>query len=175
MELDLRRTREAQRRRYLRIWGAALAASFLLVAGSWALVSLVRSRRPLAEVVAVSGVPEAARLPWSGWGPLAAGDRLPAGASLRTHGSALVRLRLPDGSLVDLGPGSRMELSGPREARLEEGRAWVSASKSSEPWVVETPEGRVRTLGTVFSVSLESEIPATKGGGAATSPERRSP
>lgn len=154
-ELNLRQVEASRRRRYVRIWGAALAASLLLVAGSWALICLVRSRRPLAEVVAVSGSPEASRLPWSGWGPLAAGDHLPAGASLRTDGTALVRLRLPDGSLVDLGPSSRMELEGPRAARLERGRAWVSASKSEAPWVVKTREGSVRTLGTVFSVELK--------------------
>ena len=139
------------------------------------MICLVRTRRPLAEVVAVTGSPEASRLPWSGWETLAVGDKLPSGASLRTNGPARASLRLPDGSLVDLGPGSRMVLEGPREARLEKGRAWVSASKSADPWVVETPEGRVRTLGTVFSVSLESEVPATKAPGPATSPERRSP
>lgn len=157
------------RRRYLRLWGTAAAAALLLSCGTWAFGIWVRSKLPLAEVVAVVGTPQIKPLPWAGFRQVNKGDRIPAGTPLVTREGDLLRLRFPDGSLADLGPGSRLTLAAPRAAFLDRGRIWVSAAKDERPWILETPEGRVRTLGTVFSVTLDSGIPATPGVPGATS------
>ena len=166
------RTREvldleaARRRRWIRIWSTAVAAGLLVCVGSWMAGALMRSKVVLAEVVEVAGAPEASRLPWEGFFPLANGEKLASGAVVRTGPGARVSLKFKDGSLADLAPGSRLSLEGPRAGRLEDGRVHVEAAKHEDSWVLETPEGTVRTLGTVFSVSLEN--PATPAGDGAT-------
>ncbi len=165
-----------RRRRWLRIWTAAAAAAILVSLGAWAAGAAMRARVILAEVVAMNGSPEASRLPWERFLPLVQGESLASGAVLRTGAGAQVRLRFKDGSLVDLGSDSRLVLEGPRSGRLQDGRVHIAAAKDAESWILETPEGTVRTLGTVFSVSLEK--PATPPAAGATEkaePLRRSP
>ncbi|GEM_PF-5005331 len=157
-----------RRRRWLRIWSSAAAAALLVCTGTWMAGAAMRARVTLAEVVEAGGAPEASRLPWERFLPLAKGENLPSGAEVRTGPADRLRLRFKDGSLVDLAPSSRLVLEGPRAGRLEDGRVHISAAKASDSWVLETPEGTVRTLGTVFSVSLEPDIPATETPGTPT-------
>ncbi len=175
------RTREAmerdllRRRRYLRLWGTAAAAALLLSCGTWAFGVWIRSRLPLAEVVAVEGNPRIKPLPWAGFHLLRKGDKIPAGTPVLTREGDLLRLGFPDGSVADLGPGSRLTLAARRAAFLDQGRVWVNAAKDERPWILETPEGSVLTLGTVFTVTLDSDFPATPSGDAATSPATPNP
>jgi ferric-dicitrate binding protein FerR (iron transport regulator) len=158
-----------RRRRYLRLWGTAAAAALLLSSGTWAFGIWMRSKLPLAEVLAVARNPQMKPLPWLGFRPVVKGEKIPAGTPLVTREGDLLRLGFPDGSVADLGPGSRLTLAAPRAAFLARGRVWVSAAKKEAPWILETPEGRVLTLGTIFSVTLDPEMPATPGGDATTS------
>lgn len=64
-------------------------------------------------------------------------------------------IRLNDGSIVRLGPNSRLQVvdAGPGRQVLLEGRAFFAvASSEDNPFRVLTPTGRIRTLGTRFQV-----------------------
>lgn len=63
--------------------------------------------------------------------------------------------QLPDGSTVDLAPGSRLVIDGPfadtRSVRLT-GEAYFSVESSDVPFIVHLDQGRVTVTGTEFNV-----------------------
>ncbi len=80
------------------------------------------------------------------------------------------RQRLPDGSLVDLNAGTRLELTysaDRRDLQLLTGEAHFTVVKdSSRPFIVEAGGMRIRAVGTAFNVRLSSaevEVLVTHG------------
>lgn len=76
---------------------------------------------------------------------------------LTTNASEMVTVRLDDGTIVRLGPESRLRFGGPsygeREVSLE-GKAYFAVAKdSARPFRVHTNSGEVRVLGTRFELS----------------------
>jgi len=101
---------------------------------------------------------------WSLLGVAAAAVLLVAGLSRLTVGGRertfatgpgrALAVSLDDGSLVRVGPSSRLRVlrSDPRRLRLDGTAFFAAASDSAHPMVVATRQGRVRVLGTRFEV-----------------------
>lgn len=62
-----------------------------------------------------------------------------------------------DGSRIHmiLAAGSHAELASAEEVRLADGQSWFHVEPKSGPFAVETPQGTVRVVGTIFGVSFE--------------------
>lgn len=71
------------------------------------------------------------------------------------------RLPLPDGSIVELAAGAKVEVqftADERRVRLVHGTAFFTVAKNpSRPFVVSTSEVSVRAVGTAFSVALDPQ------------------
>jgi transmembrane sensor len=71
------------------------------------------------------------------------------------------RLSLPDGSMVDLDAGAKVEVQFTpevRNVRLVRGTAFFTVAKNpAQPFVVSTGEVSVRAVGTAFSVALDPQ------------------
>lgn len=126
-------------------------------------LELMRTEAAEAQVVAVVG---GAR---SGNATVAAGQALPEGADLVTDAAGHVTVRLVDGTLLRLRPGSRATLTESRRitgtdatqsgARLEQGRAEVQASKAPtgrRGFRIGTPQGVLGVRGTEFRVATDA-------------------
>lgn len=88
------------------------------------------------------------QLPWRGWG-----------ADLRTARGEQRSTTLPDGTRIVLNTGSALDIrytEGLRRLHLREGEVLVTTAHDPgavpRPFVVDTPAGRVRALGTRFTV-----------------------
>lgn len=80
---------------------------------------------------------------------------------LTTNASEMVTVRLDDGTIVRLGPESRLRFGGPsygeREVSLD-GKAYFAVARdSARPFRVHTNSGEVRVLGTRFELSADNE------------------
>lgn len=79
------------------------------------------------------------------------------------------RTALPDGSLVELNTATRVAVDltpGQRDVRLAKGEAVFEVAKDPKrPFVVKTPLGDVRAIGTVFAVRSENglEVAVSEG------------
>lgn len=126
---------------------------------------LMRTEAVDAHVLAVVG---GAR---SGGAALSAGQPLPEGSELVTDAGGHVTVRLVDGTLLRLRPGSRASLSESRRvpgtdatqaaARLEQGRIEVQARKApaGRPgFRIGTPQGVLGVRGTEFRVSVDADV-----------------
>jgi hypothetical protein len=95
--------------------------------------------------------------------PAAAGQEVPPLAVVETPAGARALLKYADGTTIDLGPGSALQLlapaSGAKELSLTRGRlvAKVAAQAAGKPVVVVSPQAEVRVLGTQFSLTAESQ------------------
>jgi transmembrane sensor len=89
------------------------------------------------------------QLPWRGWG-----------ADLRTAKGEQRRSTLPDGTRIVLNTGSALDVrytDGLRRLHLHDGEVLITtahdgAATPPRPFVVDTPAGRIRALGTRFTV-----------------------
>ncbi len=88
------------------------------------------------------------QLPWRGWG-----------ADLRTARGEQRSITLPDGTRIVLNTGSALDVrytAGLRRLHLREGEVLITTAHDPEamprPFVVDTPAGRIRALGTRFTV-----------------------
>lgn len=77
--------------------------------------------------------------------------------ALRTDRAQTLAHTLPDGSVIDLAANTALQVTfhrGRRTVRLLKGEACFNVAHDAQrPFSVETPWGRVRVLGTVFTVS----------------------
>lgn len=125
------------------------------------------NRRAVLRTLAALGVAVPAawlgwqHAPWQGW----TADYATAVGEHRT-------VTLPDGSRLTLNTGSAVDLAFgdlERRVRLLRGEVYVQtapdAARDARPFVVETPHGRLRALGTRFAVRL---LPADGATPAAT-------
>jgi ferric-dicitrate binding protein FerR (iron transport regulator) len=137
-----------------------LAAAAVLLAAATSVEGVRRSffaapPGSRATVETVSGALH--RVAAEGAVPLRPGDQLGEAEAVRTAGGSQARIRLSDGSLVEL--GERVELAvrrGPRDTtiQLERGSVIVQAAKrSTGQLLVASRDCTVRVTGTVFSVN----------------------
>ena len=87
-----------------------------------------------------------------------AGRRAPSPLEHITAPGEMTTVRLADGSIVRLGESSRLRI-GSRDRRVWlEGLAFFAITRHPDrPFIVETPAGQVRVLGTRFSLRAEQE------------------
>lgn len=124
-----------------------------------ALLSSAALAQPACEVMAVSG--DAQRADGK---PLAVGDRLDVGTTLRTGVAGRVRLKFGDGSVLVLADRSQLRIeafsapaSQPRAAQLllEMGLVGQRVTPSANgSWKVRTPTAVTAVRGTEFSVEV---------------------
>ena len=137
-------------------WAPAMVAVAAMLAGSifvyrayWAVPQGVR-----AEVQSIGG--SAYRISDAGSRTLKVGDRLMEGEELRTGGGGHARLRLADGSTVEVNERSELAVGARGHnmtLSLDGGAVIVEAAKrESGHLYVKTPDCRVAVTGTVFSV-----------------------
>jgi ferric-dicitrate binding protein FerR (iron transport regulator) len=92
-----------------------------------------------------------------------AGQALPALAVLETAKGARGRVTYADGTALELGPESTLQLlappTGAKELSLRRGTtgAKVAPQPAGKPFVLLTPQAEVRVLGTRFTVSAEAQ------------------
>ena len=129
---------------------AVLACSLFVYRSFWQVPAGVR-----AEVISVDG--SASRISSAGDRPLAAGDTLAEGDSLRTSGGAHAVIRLSDGSTIEINERSTLGVGARGHnmtVSLDNGAVIVEAAKrSSGHLYVKTPDCRVAVTGTLFSVN----------------------
>lgn len=147
------------RRRPVATW-LAIAASVaaVAVAVGIALPRLQGGADPVATVARIDGQAEVRHAGLQTWQPLAAGASLAADDTLRTTGDGRVAVRRDDGLEVRLDAATELAFNDAGHASLTSGRVYVDAGRpgtSAGAFVLETPEGSVRHLGTQYSVGLQ--------------------
>lgn len=164
--------REAERRPPLgsgRRWVAAAALVAATLAVAMGLAGWWRSSRGGAEapavVARVERVTGPVRLAAAEGAPreLAAGDPVPAGATVETGGAELgprgrVSLRLASGATVRLDAETRLRLASAQGLELDLGAVYVDTGTAEPGGValeVRTPLGEARDVGTQFTVRAE--------------------
>lgn len=149
-----------QRRRYTG-WAAAAGIAVAAV-GAWLARPLYLSEAaPVATVARVVG--EVQLESGQGrWTALAAGSEIRAGVALRTGGDGRAALDLASGVHVRLDQGTQLAFNDPQEARLSQGAVYVDsgadAGRPSAPFVLVTPLGDVRHLGTQYEARLTDGV-----------------
>lgn len=94
--------------------------------------------------------------------PAQAGVEIPALTTLETGGTGRAVLKYKDGTIVDLGPASALQLlapaTGAKELSLSRGTlgAEVVPQPAGRPLVIATPHAEARVLGTQFTLSAGS-------------------
>lgn len=163
---EQRRALDAWRARspeHERVWHAArrIEALFDTVPADIARPVLGRerfSRRDILGLFAALGVPAAGG--WLGYRVLPWRE---LGADYRTRVGARVTHRLPDGSRLTLNTDTAVDRvfdAATRRLRLYSGEILVETapdpSRAQRPFVVDTPQGRIRALGTRFTVRTDN-------------------
>lgn len=152
-------TRE-QRRRYT---GWAVAAGVAVAAVSAWLARPLYVPEPatvatLARVVGDVQV-EAGQ---GGWTALAAGSGVKAGAVVRTGADGRAALELPNGVSLRLDTDTHLAFNDAQEAALSQGAVYVDsgaeAAAGGGRFVVDTPAGDVRHLGTQYEARLTGKV-----------------
>lgn len=79
--------------------------------------------------------------------------------SFSTGASQTADLTLRDGTVVKLAPRSRLRLVPSREERRVslEGQAFFAVAHDGRPFIIETPSGEIRVLGTRFDLAARDE------------------
>jgi len=166
---------QRQRRLGWTPWLAAASVAALAL-GTW-LVSprLLQSDLPVATVARVTGTVEYRPATSGRWQALPAAAMLESGDTIRTSGSGRVALRRVDGLEVRLDATSTLAFETDASARLDAGRIYVDAGRvGARSFEVDTTFGRVRHVGTQYSVSLANDglEVAVREGSVAVSRER---
>jgi ferric-dicitrate binding protein FerR (iron transport regulator) len=137
---------------------AALAAGLAAVAVAGAVLWMLFGGvavDPTARVASVEG--ELIAFDHGAARPLAAGEKLAAGRSVRTMGESRAVLQLADGSRVELAPRSELALGARRDGvvlDLDRGRVIVEAAKQRRGHLyVHTDDCLVSVVGTIFAVN----------------------
>jgi ferric-dicitrate binding protein FerR (iron transport regulator) len=142
---------------------AALAAG---VIGMLLLVSfLVAQPGALVEGPVVAGVHDSFLQQQGDDVPLAAGDRLTAGAMLRTGTAGYATVHFADGTAIrlDADTGLRIVATTPSiQLALQQGAAGlaVATQDNARPLTIQTPHGRIQVLGTRLTVVVDQEATA---------------
>jgi len=146
------------RRRIVQPW-MALAASVAAVAIA---VGIAVPRwngtgEPVATVARITGTAEVRHEQSTDWQPLAADAQVAASDEIRTTSSGRIALRCADGLELRLDTATQVAFTGDASASLVGGQVYVDAGhgdSGSETFVIGTPLGDVRHLGTQYSAAL---------------------
>jgi ferric-dicitrate binding protein FerR (iron transport regulator) len=152
-------SRSRPRRRFAQPW-MALAASIaaIAIAVGIAVPRWSGDAGPVATVARITGTAEVRHTETKGWQPLLAGSNVAASDEIRTAGSGRVALLRADGLEVRLDAATRMAFKDDSNASLISGRVYVDAGPTGSgaaAFVIGTPQGDVRHLGTQYSVALD--------------------
>jgi ferric-dicitrate binding protein FerR (iron transport regulator) len=155
-------SRQPAKRRFVQPW-MAVAATVATVAIA---VGITMPRwigtdspgTPVASVALVSGSVDVRHSNTADWRPLTADTSIVANDEIRTTASGRVALRRPDGLEMRLDGATQLAFDGGMRASLESGSVYVDSGTTGaqlEPFVIRTPLGDVRHLGTQYLASLE--------------------
>lgn len=154
--------RSPARRRVVQPW-MALAASVtaIAVALSIALPQWNGTGDPVATVARVAGVAEFRHADTGAWHLLVAGANVAASDQIRTRDAGRVALRRHDGLEVRLDAATQLVFTEADHASLTTGRVYVDAGapgSGSDTFVIGTPFGDVRHLGTQYVASIKDGL-----------------
>ena len=147
------------RPRNVRPW-LAIAASIaaVAIAVGVALPRLGGRDAPFATVARVDGTVQVRRADASDWQPVAAGTGVAPADEIRTLDDGRLALRRDDGLEVRLDGATQLAFVDSGSAALASGRVYVDAGRpgtGTGSFVLRTPQGEVRHLGTQYSVGLD--------------------
>jgi len=155
-------TRPPARRRFAQPWMAmAASVAAIAIAVGIALPRWNGASNPVATVARVSGAAEIRHSAAGAWQPLAAASTIDASDEIRTQASGRVALRRPDGLEVRLDAATQLAFNGTERASLATGSVYVDAGapgSGGDAFVVGTPYGDVRHLGTQYVASIKDEM-----------------
>lgn len=102
------------------------------------------------------------------WRSLAVGQKLPAGAWLRTTKGTRGSVELEDGSTLLLNQQTQLKLQGQRQLRVEAGEllARVTPSPQKQALQISTPAGKVNVTGTKLNLRVDKDrtvVDVTRG------------
>jgi ferric-dicitrate binding protein FerR (iron transport regulator) len=146
------------RRRIVQPW-MALAASVAAVAIAVG-VAVPRwngTGDTVATVALVTGTAEIRHPQSTGWQPLSAGAQVAASDEIRTTSSGRIALHRADGLELRMDAATQVAFTGDARASLVGGQVYVDAGhgdSGSAVFVIGTPQGDVRHLGTQYSATL---------------------
>jgi len=145
----------------------ALPSFFFLATVLWVQVSLAATG---AKISALDGTAQVARVKTpNSWAPIKKGDEIAQGDTVKTGAKSRVELALTDGSVLRLGPDSKLALQSfvPTEDpnqrkssfKLWVGRAWAKVAKAAGAgqFEVETRSAVAGVRGTTFRVNAETD------------------
>jgi ferric-dicitrate binding protein FerR (iron transport regulator) len=146
-----------RRRRQYTNWAAAAGIAVAAVALWVARPLYLPQAGPVASLARVIGD---VQLDAGGgrWTQLAAGSVVNAGAAIRTGDDGLAAITLNDGVELRLDSGTQLAFNGASEASLSHGAVYVDSGPDGgapvADFVLETPVGSVRHLGTQYQARL---------------------
>jgi ferric-dicitrate binding protein FerR (iron transport regulator) len=154
---DTVRTRT--RRRAMRLAIPAVAAAAVI-----AMVTVRQARTPVADVAAgrevtriVTSTAAVRTTTAAGLRVDAAGDPIPAGATVETPAGVIATFALTGGGELRQNGDAAVRWTGPRRVTLERGEIYVdSESPGGGAIAIETPAGIVRDIGTRFAVRVDA-------------------
>ena len=154
---EWRATVEARQRRRQFVPLLAVASVATIAVATWLAQPLLRQEAgPVATVALMTGAVQVRHADAGRWLALAATDKVNAGDELQTASDGRVALRLHDGLEVRLDTQTQLTLADAGSARLERGAVYVDAGATAHSkaasFVLGTPAGDVRHLGTQYAV-----------------------
>jgi ferric-dicitrate binding protein FerR (iron transport regulator) len=147
-----------QRRRAQPWLAIAASVAALAIAIGVALPRLNGSADPLATVARVDGRAEVRHEGEASWQPMTAGASVAEADVIRTLDDGRVAVRREDGLEVRLDAATQLAFNSDERATLMDGRVYVDAGRpgsGTRSFVLRTPQGEVRHLGTQYSASLQ--------------------
>jgi len=155
-------TARQPKRGFARSWLAlAASAAVAALAIGFALPRWNAAGEPLAAVARVIGAAELRHSSDGAWQALTATSQVAATDEIRTSASGRVALRRPDGLEVRLDADTQLAFAGSERASLATGSVYVdagAAGSGSNAFVVDTPYGNVRHLGTQYVASVRNGV-----------------
>jgi ferric-dicitrate binding protein FerR (iron transport regulator) len=149
----------AAQRRNVQPW-VALAASVaaVAIAVGLALPRFGADDEPFATVARVDGSVQVRDVDAGEWQPVTTGASLTATDRIRTLADGRLAVRRNDGLELRLDAATELAFDDPDRASLASGRVYVDAGRpgtGTGSFVLDTPQGAVRHLGTQYSVGLD--------------------
>lgn len=146
------------RRRVVQPWMAmAASVAAIAIAVGIALPRWNGAGGPVATVARVAGAAAVRHSADGAWQPLAAGANVAASDEIRTDASGRIALRRADGLEVRLDAATQLAFNDAERASLAAGSVYVDAGapgSGSDAFVIGTPYGDVRHLGTQYVASV---------------------
>lgn len=155
-------TAHQPQRRSGRTWLAlAASAAVAALAIGFALPRWNAADGPVAAVARVTGAVQLRHSSDGAWEALTAMSQVAATDEIRTSASGRVALRRPDGLEMRLDADTRLAFAGSERASLATGSVYVdagAAGSGNKAFVVDTPYGNVRHLGTQYVASVRDGV-----------------